>query len=432
MKKTIGILFVLVFALSFSLVATPPVAAGSGPPVTGGLVLRLDASEADSILKDGANRVSQWNDLSVSGNHATQATLANRPVWVDNVLAGKPVIRFDGSDDYLAANTVASFLSGEDAPYSALAVIRRSTADRQDAIYSFGLSTSTTPVINARTTSGADTTPNQLRVLRRDNGNTLKDARGGEIGIDPTIISIADSGTLLNAYHDGTRIITNADVNVGTITLDLFSVGVTRIGSSFFHYLSGDIAEILIYNRALSDSEREAVEQYLRVKWLGKCVATATGTGNACLGVTQGGIEGLSAVAAPSLPSVNFPHGMFSFQICCLTPGATVDVTVTLPSNVPVGTVWWKYDNGRWYSLPNLNDNGNNIMVIRLTDGGTGDMDNTPGRITDPGGPGNPMTVGIDGSPVSRAAVVGPWVALLAVIVAGVSLLVCKRRRGEI
>jgi len=34
-------------------------------------------------------------------------------------------------------------------------------------------------------------------------------------------------------------------------------------------YLTGDITEVLIYNRALSIGERESVEQYLGEKWLG-------------------------------------------------------------------------------------------------------------------------------------------------------------------
>jgi len=163
----------------------------------------------------------------------------------------------------------------------------------------------------------------------------------------------------------------------------------------------------------------------------GDCTATATGTGTACFSPSHGGIEALTALAAPGLPSVTFPHGMFSFKITGLSTGQTVDVTITLPSAVPVGTVWWKYDNGRWYSLPNLNDNGNNIMVIRLTDGGVGDLDSVVGQITDPGGPGNPMTVGIDGSPVSKASILAPWIVLLAAMMAGAGLFVWRWRRAE-
>jgi hypothetical protein len=161
------------------------------------------------------------------------------------------------------------------------------------------------------------------------------------------------------------------------------------------------------------------------------CVDTATGSGIACLTTADGTIVQLVAVAAPSLPSVSFPHGMFSFEITGLAIGETVSLTINLPAPVPVGTVWWKYDNGRWHSLPNLSDDGDSIMIIQLTDGGTGDSDSIPGQITDPGGPGSPMTVGWDGSPVSRASVLTPWLVLLAVVAAGLGLLIWRRLSAE-
>jgi len=161
------------------------------------------------------------------------------------------------------------------------------------------------------------------------------------------------------------------------------------------------------------------------------CVATSTGTGTVCFTPSHGSIEDLAAVPAYSLPSVTFPHGMFAFQISGLIPGQTVTLPIELPSPVPVGAVWWKYDNGRWQSLPNLSDDGDRIMVIKLTDGGMGDRDDIPGQITDPGGPGNPMTVGWETSPINRAVVLTPWIALLAAIMASASLLVLKRRSRE-
>ena len=162
-------------------------------------------------------------------------------------------------------------------------------------------------------------------------------------------------------------------------------------------------------------------------------VETSTETGTASFSAGQGCVVQLEALSEipPAPPrGISFPHGVFSFRITCISPGDTVLVTVTLPSAVPVGTVWWKYDGTSWYSLPNLNDNGNNTMVIRLTDGGTGDSDSIPGQITDPGGPGNPLTVGWDGSPVSKAAVLIPIIGLLAAI-GGVGMLVWRRRRAE-
>jgi len=167
-------------------------------------------------------------------------------------------------------------------------------------------------------------------------------------------------------------------------------------------------------------------------------VETETGTGEASFSPSQGCLVELEALPEipPSPPDgVSFPHGMFSFEITCISPGATVTVTIELPEAVPQGTVWWKYHNGEWYWLRNQTDDGDNIMTIRLTDGGRGDADGSAdGSITDPGGPGNPLpaVVGWEGSPVNRLAVMAPWIALLVAIMAGATLLVLRRRRARI
>ena len=167
--------------------------------------------------------------------------------------------------------------------------------------------------------------------------------------------------------------------------------------------------------------------------WIDNSVATTTGTGDTSFSADQGNIVALTAVVPPGAPAagVTFPHGMFNFTICCIPSGGTVTLTVTLPAAVPVGTVWWKYQNGGWYSLPNLSDNGDSIMVIRLTDGGSGDGDDVLGQITDDGGPGNPGAVGWETYPANKVRVLLPWIALLAAIVAGASLLVVRRRRAQ-
>src|ERR1051325_3559765 len=39
-------------------------------------------------------------------HNATQANGSKQPLWVDNVQNGKPIIRFDGADDYLTASNI--------------------------------------------------------------------------------------------------------------------------------------------------------------------------------------------------------------------------------------------------------------------------------------------------------------------------------------
>jgi hypothetical protein len=124
-------------------------------------------------------------------------------------------------------------------------------------------------------------------------------------------------------------------------------------------------------------------------------VPTATGTGNAVFTTSAGVITNLNAVSEGTLATagkpanVVFPHGLFSFTITGLSSGQTVTVDIVLPSNVPVGSQYWKYQNDIWSStpIPIGSDNGDNVISITLTDGGIGDSDGVAnGVIVDPGG----------------------------------------------
>ena len=132
--------------------------------------------------------------------------------------------------------------------------------------------------------------------------------------------------------------------------------------------------------------------------WLTRSGGTqsATGTGVVTFGNDAGVITGLTAVAEATLPTIGkpagviFPHGLFSFNIIGITAGSCVTVTITLPSPMPVGTQYWKCQNGTWINCTSLlgDDDGDNVLTLRLCDGGLGDADGVAnGIIVDPGGP---------------------------------------------
>jgi hypothetical protein len=131
-------------------------------------------------------------------------------------------------------------------------------------------------------------------------------------------------------------------------------------------------------------------------------VATMTGTGAASFLSNSGSVTKAAAVDESTLPltgkpNVTFPHGLFEFTISDILPGSTVMVTLELPSPVPQGSEYWKYDevNG-WTDVTSLmgDDDGDNILTVTLTDGGLGDSDGMAnGVIVDPGGPGVPAAV---------------------------------------
>jgi sugar lactone lactonase YvrE len=123
-------------------------------------------------------------------------------------------------------------------------------------------------------------------------------------------------------------------------------------------------------------------------------VPTSTGSGNAVFTLSSGVFTNLNAVSEGALPTsgkpanVVFPNGLFSFTITGLPSGQTVTVGIQLPSDVPTGSQYWKYqeDNG-WFSIPIGSDDGDNKITLTLTDGSTGDSDGVAnGVIVDPGG----------------------------------------------
>ncbi len=106
-------------------------------------------------------------------------------------------------------------------------------------------------------------------------------------------------------------------------------------------------------------------------------IETATGTGTAYFASDAGTIEDLIALNESDLPeenpNVDFPHGLFSFNITGLDPGQTVNITIALPQDIPTTAQYWKYGpNGSinnpqpecWYQITMGSNDGDNIITI--------------------------------------------------------------------
>lgn len=97
----------------------------------GTLLLWLDASDATSlydatsggslVAPDGS--VARWQDKSGNAYHATQSTSGSRPVRKTNILNGRAVLRFDGTNDFMGASNTTVSLSSSGWIY--LAVINK-------------------------------------------------------------------------------------------------------------------------------------------------------------------------------------------------------------------------------------------------------------------------------------------------------------------
>lgn len=125
-------------------------------------------------------------------------------------------------------------------------------------------------------------------------------------------------------------------------------------------------------------------------------VQTATGTGIAYFNSTSGLIDGLTAVNVGTLPQEGrppliFPHGLFSFKVIGISPGETVNVTIILPTPMPVNTFYWKYHEPEgWIDATSLlrSNDGDEVLTLRFTDGSWEDDDSTVNsEISELGGP---------------------------------------------
>lgn len=150
-------------------------------------------------------------------------------------------------------------------------------------------------------------------------------------------------------------------------------------------------------------------------------VATATGTGTATFTTSEGDVNNLTAWAQSQLTCQNppgyFPHGFFAFNVTRIQNGATVTITITLPSNMPISTQYWKCINGQWVNATSIlgSNDGDNVLTLTLTDGGPFDADGLAnGTIVDPGGPGFPVTKPVVQQPM-RVSRPDPTVSLIIV-----------------
>lgn len=213
----------------------------TGEIVRNGLKLWLDAASLP------AGPVQTWPDLSGSGNDATQPSVANRPILVTPALNGAPVVSFDGINDRLdLPNVLAGTTNGE---ILAVVKIPPIAADKYNRMWSFG---------GAR-------------------GSTyFNGARFEDFGTDEE--NLHDGSPLQNEYHVVAVSLDNGVLRERVNELLLWEQPVTSTGFNPAPVLgaspsdpsvvfNGQIAELFVYNRALSRDERQFMGAGLVAKY---------------------------------------------------------------------------------------------------------------------------------------------------------------------
>ena len=225
------------------------------PTELSGLVLWLDAADADTITLDGSDNVEQWADKSGSGNN-TVGVLENRPV-VETV-SDKEYIRFSTAGSLSV--TPSRFLWDGDA-VSTFIVLRLYGYDNTKVAYCIG--------------ENIDGTRNAAALRLETSTATWIRTWGGAVSwggvpVDSSLIIFnayeGDQDWVL--YRDG-ALISVSQNTFGTNIMQWAPSNLISIGNNWqgTNNLNGSIGEFLIYGGTISESNRQKVEGYLAHKW---------------------------------------------------------------------------------------------------------------------------------------------------------------------
>lgn len=217
------------------------------PPDILGLALWLDAADTSTITQvSGA--VSQWNDKSGNALHFAQATAAQQPALGATTITGLNLITFDGSNDRMQ---LTSALNGLANANNTIFIAARST-NLTTSQYLFSTGNSNPPGYGVSVASDS--------FVLRHGGTVTKNITRDE---SLHIFGFSRSSAGLNPFLDGAAL---TGGNVATDNLiTLARIGGSSGGNSA--YLTGAIAEIIVYNTALSTSDINLVGHYLGHKW---------------------------------------------------------------------------------------------------------------------------------------------------------------------
>lgn len=261
-----------------------PLADDQAPPlpVRDDLALWLAADHA--VDADEANRVSRWSDLQVGGNASAEDALqlnpAHRPTLVDDAINGKPAVRFrDGA--FLLTPPLAT--TNEQTAFVVLAL--GETQPQFQALLNYN-----GPPQRVVGPLGGSVSPSVFEICLRDRdhdgqfavcGELFTGWRGAGRRVDDVIKNVVEELQTLKSgepravafrysladeqmalFLDGQqRQVARADTRIAITSRKI--IGRHPILEGEAGMFGGDVAEVIIYNRALGDDDVLLVLQYL-------------------------------------------------------------------------------------------------------------------------------------------------------------------------
>lgn len=186
---------------------------------------------------------------------------------------GKRAAFFDGVDDHLINDALATSLTGTDTPMTVIAVARSLNNTNNTVLFGLGRNSTSTPLDLLRFNSGGF-----KNNARRDDASSLATANFGASNTNLEVLSKVFSGTDVSLYVNGAISGTaNQSANVGAMSLDRATIMARSAGGTVSEYTSGYLLAMVVFNVALSAADRVAWETFLTNKFINNLPQPASG-----------------------------------------------------------------------------------------------------------------------------------------------------------
>ena len=232
------------------------------PASLSGLQLWLAADSGDLLQSSGGSAadadgdpVGLWPDKSGNGNHASQSTTAAKPTLKTDIINGKPVLRFDGTDDWIG-DRLNRIIQAAGQP--TIFVVLSGSGSSSDTFLSIGEDDATTGHI------GQFTREYGIRV--RGGNEVYSASASGSFEIFEAVQGGANV-TDYRAFVDGSELAVSSSTAAATDYDPGFVLGAKDDENFISEFIAVDIAEVLVYDKALSTSKRQSVRDYLADKY---------------------------------------------------------------------------------------------------------------------------------------------------------------------
>ncbi|EEF61560.1 LamG-like jellyroll fold domain-containing protein [Pedosphaera parvula] len=211
------------------------------------------------VLTDGGGNVTQWNDQSGLGNNALVATNGAAPFLSTGVVNGNPAVHFDGISQVLEISNNPSLYSDRD-----FTIYLLLSVDSLGVVHG--------PISKAQTNIPASfdfqiaKTSGRLNFVRGNGSgyNSFSPTAGALSAGQYYLLSIVMRGTNALMYQNG-NFFANAAYTAGFGDAgSAVRIGMRQdLGTKF----QGNLAEVMLFRGAVSDSEKTAIDNYLGSKY---------------------------------------------------------------------------------------------------------------------------------------------------------------------